>query len=110
MTEDGMNPYSDPSRCMLVLNAPPALEDSLVDWLLESEAAGAFTSIACAGHGADPEHLSLAEQVIGRQRGVQFEVIIDRSHLTGLLAEAQARFAATDIYYRVLPVFMDGHL
>lgn len=97
-------------RCMLVLHVPPTLEDSLIDWLLETEEAGSFTSIACNGHGAGTQQLSLAEQVTGRSRRVQFEVVIDSADLAVLLHKAKKRFAGANIYYRVVPVYLDGHL
>lgn len=69
-------------KTMLVLNAPPVLEEDLVDYLLSHPAIDGFTSFAAAGHGAAGSSLSIAEQVTGRRRRIQFEIIMagDRVH------------------------------
>jgi len=75
---------------MLVLNIPPALEEDLIDYLLSLEAVTGFTSYEARGHGSDLQ-LSLAEQVSGRQKRLQFELLIEveaiQSLLDGLSAE-----------------------
>lgn len=97
-------------RVALTLNVAPAFEERIVDWLLDRDAASGFTSYAAHGHGARHDELSLAEQVSGRQRRVEFRVELPAGELDGVVAELAARFAGTDLYYYVTPVLRSGHL
>jgi len=63
---------------VLTINAPPSLEDDLVDYILGSGLVGGFTSYPVMGHG-ESEDLSIAEQVAGSRKRIQFEVLIDES-------------------------------
>ena len=59
----------------LILTVPPSLEDELVDYLLSLESVSGFTSYPVRGHGENRQ-LSIAEQVTGRQKRIQFELIL----------------------------------
>ena len=48
----------------------------MVDYLLSIEGLGGFTSYDVKGHGGEAE-LTVAEQVSGRRRRVQFEVLME---------------------------------
>jgi hypothetical protein len=94
----------------ITLNVAPSLEERVVDWLLDRDAAVGFTSYAAYGHGARHAALSLAEQVSGRQRRVEFRVELPEAALDEFLAELMARFGGFDLYYFVSPVVRSGHL
>ena len=94
----------------ITLNAPPALEEPLVDWLLERDVPG-FTSYAAHGHSSTPgQPLTLAEQVTGRRRRVEFRVEIAAHEVDAFLAELEQITHRADVYYFVTPLLRSGHL
>ena len=97
-------------QALLTLNVPPALEESVVDWLLEQSGSRGFTSQRVSGHGADHDALTAAEQVSGRQRRLQFQIQMKSADVEALLAAAGRRFAGADIHFWVLPVVAGGAL
>lgn len=97
-------------RQAVTLNVAPTLEERIVDWLLDRDAASGFTSYAAHGHGARHAGLSLAEQVSGRQRRVEFRIELPEAALDEFLAELTASFGGFDLYYFVSPVLRSGHL
>ena len=60
--------------CLVVLYAPRALEDAIVDLLLSLEAGQGFSSFPVNRHHHESQGLSLAEQVSGRQQQVCFQI------------------------------------
>jgi Protein of unknown function (DUF3240) len=101
---------AEQDRVAVTLNAAPALEERVVDWLLTHAAAGGFTSYAAHGHGVRHDALSVAEQVSGRQRRIEFRTEVAAAELEEFLRLLAARFAGTDLYYFVTPVLRSGHL
>lgn len=95
---------------VVALNVAPALEERVVDWLLEREDSLGFTSYAANGHGRSHEHLSVAEQVSGRQRRLEFHVEVPAESVDSFVAGLSAAFGGADVYYFVLPVIRSGHL
>jgi hypothetical protein len=77
-------------QCLLVLIAPPQLEESLVDFLLEHEGFSGFSLQRIDGspaHGA----LTLSEQVTGRKRQVMFHVHAGCTDVGGLVTDGSSR-------------------
>ena len=89
---------------LVVLTAAPALEEPLIDWLLDRGGNAGFTSIPVSGHSARHDGLTLTEQVRGRQRRVQFQVHMPVDAVDAFLADARAAFGGTDLHYWVLPI------
>lgn len=90
---------------LLILNLPPGLEEDLIDYLLTLDIVRGFTSYDTMGHG-EHKNLSVAEQVSGRQRRKQFEILVEESEvasITGGLAEV-----GKDITYWQQPVLNVG--
>lgn len=95
---------------LLVLNIAPRLEEDLVDLLLSLDAVGGFTSYPVRGHGRTTTHtMSLTEQVTGRRKRVQFELLLDEKAVPGLL-EALAESVGRDVYWWTQPILASGHL
>jgi hypothetical protein len=94
----------------ITLNVLPTFEERIVDWLLDHDTVSGFTSYAAHGHGARHDGLSVAEQVSGRQRRVEFRVELPAAALDGILTSLAAAFGGTDLYYYVTPVLRSGHL
>lgn len=98
------------TEALVVLNVPPELEETVVDWLLKRVGGVGFTSFAVSGHSTSHDDLSAAEQVSGRQRRQQFQMQIDADVVQGFLSDARDTLGGTDIRYWVLPVTQTGRL
>jgi hypothetical protein len=94
-------------KALLVLNIPPSLEDDMVDYLLALDEVKGFTSFTAQGHGGG-EQLSVAEQVSGRRRRVQFEIIVDIDLVDNIVAGLSTN-VGKDIAYWQLQVSGIGH-
>lgn len=95
-------------ECVLILVARPALEESLVDWLLERTDIGSFMSTPISGHNTDLNELSVKEQVSGRQRQVMFNIRLSEDKLQTLIKELCESFHDTRLEYWALPVLASG--
>lgn len=94
----------------LNLICPPAVEEKLLDALLESEGSEVFTSVQIHSHGAPHGGLSAQEQVMGRSRAMQVQVLLSGEALTHLLERFQRDFAGTGIRYWATPVAFEGEI
>ena len=74
----------NPTKTLLVLNISPQLEDDMIDYLLAQTQVSGFTSYPVRGHG-EHSYLSIAEQVSGRRKRIQFEIIMAAQEVDGLL-------------------------
>jgi len=97
-------------QVLVVLASPPALESQLVDWLLSQEDGAGFSSSAIHGHSTRHDHLSIAEQVSGRQRRQQFQIQLPSARLDAFLEALQSEFSGADLHYWAIPVLAGGHL
>jgi len=101
---------SNAAQSMVTLNVPPSQEESVVDWLLSRRGDSGFTSHSVFGHSSDHDNLSLAEQVSGRQRRLQFLVQMSSESVIDFLREARDRFGSTNSHYLVVPMISGGPL
>ena len=97
-------------QCMLMIFAPPALEESLVDWLLEQEQVAGFTTADVHGRSSQPANLSLKEQVAGRQRRVQFMLHADRRVIEAMVEALRVEFSNAGLHFSVIPLIDAGHI
>lgn len=97
-------------KTLLVLNVAPALEDDLADYLLSARPEVGFTSRVVHGHGEGRlEDLSIAEQVSGRRKRLEFLLIIEASEVDALLDGVRAR-VGRDIVWWQQPLLRHGRL
>lgn len=89
---------------LVILNAPSALEEALVDCLLTLESEHGFNSFPVNSHHHLSKGLSLAEQVSGRQKQICFLVHIDETGANQLLNQLKKDFSGSKIQYWVVPV------
>jgi hypothetical protein len=89
---------------LVILNAPSALEETVVDCLLTLESEHGFTSFPVNIHHHENKGLSLAEQVSGRQKQICFQIHIDEAGAGLLLKRLQEEFAGAGIQYWVVPM------
>lgn len=94
--------------CLLVIYAPLALEETLVDWLLENDAVSGFSTTEAYGHGQRLSGMSLLEQVTGRQRRVQFNIEVPHGVATSLLQHLREKFSGTGLHYMLMPLLEAG--
>jgi hypothetical protein len=94
-------------QCLLVLIAPPPLEETLVDFLLEREGFSGFSLHHIDGspaHGA----LTLAEQVTGRKDQVMFQVHAGCADARELVAQLRDTFRGAGLHYWISPLIEAG--
>lgn len=96
--------------CLLTIFGPPALEETLVDWLLEEERIHGFSTAETFGRGERQSGMTLLEQVTGRQRRVQFLVQTDAETAAYLVQHMRENYAGTGLYYMLTPVIESGRI
>ncbi len=89
---------------LVILNAPSALEESVVDCLLTLESEHGFSSFPVNVHHHENKGLSLAEQVSGRQKQICFQIHIDQAGAIMLLDRLKEEFSGAGIQYWVIPI------
>lgn len=94
--------------CLLVLNTSPTLEESLVDYLLLHEQVTGFSSYTVYGHGQHTG-LSVAEQVTGKRKRMQYELVVKRADVPAILASL-AKEVGRDIVHWEQPVSNYGRV
>jgi hypothetical protein len=96
------------AQALLIIIAPPNLEEVLVDFLLLQKALTGFTTGKVYGHGTRPgagkAELSMVEQVTGRQQRVQFMLHATLADLNALILMLRTKFGATDLHYILQPM------
>lgn len=88
---------------LLVLNLPPALEEDLIDYLLSLDAVSGFTSYHAMGHG-EHDNMSIAEQVSGRRKRLQFELLLEDGEVAERIVAGLGSAVGQDIRYWQQPV------
>jgi hypothetical protein len=89
---------------LVILNAPFALEEAVVDCLLTLESEHGFTSFPLNVHHHENKGLSVAEQVSGRQKQICFQIHVDEAGAGLLLKRLKEEFAGAGIQYWVIPM------
>lgn len=92
-------------KTLLVINLPVELEEDLVDFLLANEEVEGFTSFPVRGHG-EHQGMTVAEQVSGRKKRLQFETIISEE-LTDSLTDGLSD-VGKGIRYWLIPIIQFG--
>ena len=98
------------SEFCLTLLCPPAIEEKLLDLLLMQPDSTVFTSTPTAAHGLDHQHLGQMEQVLGRARATEVQVIIDEAEKDALLETLRQQFAGAGLRYWLTPVVEAGEI
>lgn len=97
-------------ECLLTIFAPPALEETLVDWLLEEERIRGFSTSEMFGHGERESGMTLLEQVTGRQRRVQFLVQTDTETAADMVRHLREHYAGAGLHYLLTPMIESGRI
>jgi len=97
-------------QCMLFIVATPAVEQTLVDWLLAREDVSGFSSAPVRGHGTAHEKLSMSEQVEGRQNQLMFYTQVPLDTARAVVASLREEFRGAGLHYWILPAVEGGHI
>ena len=95
---------------LITLTVSPAIEETIVDWLLQFEAQAGFTSFPVNGHSSREEGLTLAEQVAGRQKQLRFQMHVPATELPHFISQLKQDFQGVGLHYWVSPVLEAGHI
>lgn len=87
------------SELRLTLICPPAVEEKMLDLLLLSPHVTFFTSTAMSAHGMAHDNLDQTEQVLGRARVTEIQVIFDTANQAVLLEAIRQKFAGAGLRY-----------
>jgi hypothetical protein len=98
------------SLILVTINVAPALEDTIVDWLLEHDPKQGFSSYRVDGHGSNHKLLSIDEQVRGRQRRNEFRLVLGAAVLEEFVRALKCAFNEADLFFFVTPVLQAEHL
>ncbi len=97
--------------CCLTLIVPKALEDNLLDALLEHETLTMeFTTFEVEGHGRNVIYQSSAEKVRGRAHRIELKIIMHHVDAQTLLRDIKQALPRADIVYYMTPVTEFGSL
>ncbi|WP_348697956.1 DUF3240 family protein [Duganella fentianensis] len=96
---------------LLTLTLPAALEDDVLDFLLDHpEWAGGYTVTEAQGMGRGMRLSSTMEQVQGRRRSRQVAIAGEGAQLRQLLAALAQQIPSSEVSYWLLPMTEFGRL
>lgn len=96
-----------PKHCLSLICNPDVAE-KLLDVLLTAVSDQVFTSTPTFSHGTAPGRWSTTEQVMGRSRAMQVNVLLTNDELGQLRQLLQRDFAGTGVRYWATPLAFDG--
>ena len=92
----------------LTLICPLPVEEKLLDLLLANVGDEVFTSTHTHSHGTAQNRLTATEQVMGRSRAMQINVLLSTDELGRLRKLLQREFTGTGVRYWATPLAFDG--
>jgi hypothetical protein len=95
------------NQVLLTLSVPPSQADILTDWLLERGFPG-FTSWQAWGHSNRTDHLTISEQIQGKQKRGMISLHLLESEYAQVVEQLQLEFQGFDIHYWVQPLMTSG--
>jgi len=96
--------------CLLTLIIPAAIEDVVVDWLLEQQGFTGFNSMMVNGYGLDEKNMTLPEKVTGKTYRIMFQMHMDDTLSEFILENLKQDFPTSDIHYMITPLSSAGNL
>lgn len=94
---------------LLTIIAPPAMEETLIDWLLIQDNISGFTSQLANGHGSG-HNMTLAEQVTGRRRQISFMIVLKKQWAESVLTDLKHCFTESGLHYWLMPLAESGRI
>lgn len=97
--------------CCLTFVLPRALEEALVDQLLEHpEWVPGFTAFAAEGHGQGVVYRQSSEEVRGRAARFMVQIVTEDGHAEALVAHLRDTLGSSEIAWWLTPVSAFGRL
>jgi hypothetical protein len=97
-------------RFCLSVSGPAAVEERLLDVLLDAAGGEEFTSVSAFGHGGALRSLNPADQVTGRSALVQVQVLVTEPVLNDLLQRLRSEFPGAGLRYWASPLAVEGRI
>jgi hypothetical protein len=97
-------------KILLSLIVAPAVEDTLVDWLLARRENIGFTSFPVYGHGASEQAMTQAEKVTGRKKQILFQTYLNRQQSKVIVDALITDFKGSGMHYWTVPLIEGGHI
>lgn len=97
------------TEVLLTISTRPQQAEAISDWLLEQSLPG-FTSWQAFGHSNRSDHLSLSEQIQGKQKRTVMSLHLDAERADQLLLQLRETFPLYDIHYWLQPLLASGAL
>lgn len=98
-----------PQDTCLTIVLPQGLEENMVDHLLQHpEYASGFTTTQVEGHGQSVARHSIAEEVRGRARRIQIQVIMNGEDAKLLITHLKESLPSREVAYWLTPVIEFG--
>lgn len=99
-----------PDTCLILVVAHE-LEETLIDILLEHDGiVRRFGSYPVDAHGARIGYANVAEQVRGRSRQIEFQLLLMRDDVDTICAALRERLPRAEITYWTLPLLSYGRI
>ena len=98
------------SKFCLTLICSRELEEKLLDTLLSTVEGEVFTSTPTSSHGTAQGRLSSVEQVMGRSRSVQVQIVTTDEELASLTELLKQRFKGTGLRYWASALAIEGEV
>ncbi|MGK2899569.1 MAG: DUF3240 family protein [Burkholderiaceae bacterium] len=98
------------SKFCLTLICARELEEKLLDALLTNVENEVFTSTPTFSHGTAPGRLSSTEQVMGRSRSVQVQIVTTADELAALTELLKQEFKGTGLRYWASALTAEGEV
>ncbi|MGH8548805.1 MAG: DUF3240 family protein [Methylococcales bacterium] len=95
---------------LFMLDVPPELEESLVDFLLEYDSEIEFTIFPMAVHRRSHSGYSLSEQVTGRKQQQSFHLPLPKDRLVELVRALKNEFKGAGLEFRTVPLLNRGEI
>ncbi|MGR9106104.1 MAG: DUF3240 family protein [Gammaproteobacteria bacterium] len=95
---------------LFILDIPPELEESLVDFLLEYDSEIEFSTFPIYGHRRSHSGYSLSEKVTGRKKRQSFRFPLPKDRMNELLAALKKEFRGAGLEFRTVPILNWGEI
>ncbi|MBI2728489.1 MAG: DUF3240 family protein [Polaromonas sp.] len=96
------------SDILITLLSPRALEERVLNALLQTDGIAFLSSTPTALHGLPGDTLTQSEQVLGHAKATEIRLVTDDSRISALLHGLQEDFAGHGLHFWTTPVLGSG--
>lgn len=95
---------------LFILDVPPELEESVVDFLLEYDSEIEFTTFPISSHRRSHTGYSLSEQVTGRKKRQSFHLPLPKDRLLDFITALKNEFNGAGLEFRTVSLLNWGEI